>query len=248
MKQGDDRQRRKDAAVDLQRGFRVSSKTEAGFVDHSLALAERISVCKPIIVGGWHRRHNGRAQFRMQSARGLLRTIPDERSGRAPRRFSASLTTTKPRVRPRSRRRPVPAVVEYSAPGEETDSRSRGPSMVHSGTQTTGQVESGGLARRCRCEGATAARSPRGERQPHPPFVDVARVEWLPVPGHHLVVLLVDRIERRLEELHEAEDAADVLRRAPPLAVDERRVVSTSASPSRTDSMKMSCLQSSPKS
>ena len=35
-------------------------------------------------------------------------------------------------------------------------------------------------------------------------MVDVDRIERLPVPGHHLVVLLVEQIERRFEELHKA--------------------------------------------
>ena len=49
-------------------------------------------------------------------------------------------------------------------------------------------------------------------------------------------MLLVQRIQRRREEQHEAGDAADVLRRAPPLAVDERRVVdSGSHSDARPD-------------
>ena len=74
-------------------------------------------------------------------------------------------------------------------------------------------------------EGAPAAGGQRGKPQPHASLVDVDRVERLPVPGHHLVVLHVERIERRLEKLHEAGDATDVLRRATPLAADERRVV-----------------------
>ena len=65
----------------------------------------------------------------------------------------------------------------------------------------------------------------RGKPWSHPAFVDVDRVERLPVPGHHLVVLLVEGIERRLEELHEAGSAADVLRQAPRLAVEERGLV-----------------------
>ena len=48
-------------------------------------------------------------------------------------------------------------------------------------------------------------------------------VERFPVPSQHLVVH-VERVERRLEELHEGADADNVLRRAPPLAVDGRRV------------------------
>ena len=38
-------------------------------------------------------------------------------------------------------------------------------------------------------------------------------------------MLLVERIERRLEELHQAGSAADILRRAATLAIDERRVL-----------------------
>ena len=38
-------------------------------------------------------------------------------------------------------------------------------------------------------------------------------------------MFLVERIERRFEKLHEAGSTVDVLRRAPPLTVDERRVV-----------------------
>lgn len=64
---------------------------------------------------------------------------------------------------------------------------------------------------------ASLGRTPRSS--------DVDRVERLPVPAHHLVVLYVERIERCLEKLHEAGDAADVLRQATPLAADERRVV-----------------------
>ena len=73
---------------------------------------------------------------------------------------------------------------------------------------------SGRIWRRCASmpvEGAPAAHSQRGEPQPHPPFVDVDRVEELPVPSHHVLVLRVERIQRRLEELHEAGDAADVV-------------------------------------
>ena len=76
-----------------------------------------------------------------------------------------------------------------------------------------------------RLECTPAAGGQGGKPRPHPALVDVDRVERLPVPGHHLVVLLVERTERCLEELHEAASAADVLRRAPPLSVDERRVV-----------------------
>ncbi len=43
----------------------------------------------------------------------------------------------------------LPAVEGHSAPGEETDSSSRGLSIVHNETQTTGRGESGRLARRC---------------------------------------------------------------------------------------------------
>ena len=41
-------------------------------------------------------------------------------------------------------------------------------------------------------------------------LVDVERVERLPVLPHHCPVLLVERIERRFQELHETDDAADV--------------------------------------
>jgi len=55
-----------------------------------------------------------------------------------------------------------------------------------------------------------------------------------------LIVIVVEQVERRLEELHQAGGAADILRRSPPLYVDESRVVDIGlASPS--DSTKMSC-------
>ena len=77
---------------------------------------------------------------------------------------------------------------------------------------------SGRIGPRCASmsrERAPAAGGQRRQPQPHPSLLEVDRVERLPVPGHHLVVRHVERIERRLEKLHEAGDAADILRRAP---------------------------------
>lgn len=74
-------------------------------------------------------------------------------------------------------------------------------------------------------EGAPAAGSQRGKPQPHPSLLEVDRVERFPVPDLHLVLLHVERVERRLEKLLEARNTADILRRAPPLAGDKRRVV-----------------------
>jgi len=50
-------------------------------------------------------------------------------------------------------------------------------------------------------------------------------VEGLSIPGQHLFVLIVERIEGRLEKLHEIGDASGIFGRATPLAGDEGRVV-----------------------
>ena len=75
--------------------------------------------------------------------------------------------------------------------------------------------------------GATSAgampRSPcRGCRAPRGRGV---AVEGLSIPGQHLFVFIVERIEGRLEKPHEAGDASGIFGRAPPLAGDEGRVV-----------------------
>ena len=65
------------------------------------------------------------------------------------------------------------------------------------GQQRDVDHRSGRIWRRCASmpfEGAPAARSQRGEPPSHPPFVDVDRVEGLRVPGHHILVLVVQRI------------------------------------------------------
>ena len=69
------------------------------------------------------------------------------------------------------------------------------------------------------------AASSHSERHAHVPLVDIVVVEGLPIPGQHLFVLVVERIESRLEKPHEAGDASDILGRAAPLAGDERRIV-----------------------
>ena len=55
-------------------------------------------------------------------------------------------------------------------------------------------------------------------------LVDVLRVERSAIPLHHPGMLLVARIERGLEELHEPMGAADVLRRTAPGTGHECRV------------------------
>ena len=74
-------------------------------------------------------------------------------------------------------------------------------------------------------QGATTAVGDGGERHAYVPLVDIVAGEGLPIPGQHLFMLVVERIEGRLEEPHEAGDAPDILGRAAPLAGDEGRVV-----------------------
>ena len=89
----------------------------------------------------------------------------------------------------------------------------------------TGQVESGGVAPRwLLSEPLRRAASVESLSRNHRSWMSTGS-NGSPVPGHYLLVLLVQRIQPRLKELHEAGDAADVLRRAPPLAGNERRVV-----------------------
>ena len=112
--------------------------------------------------------------------------------------------------------------------GSQPDDRQQ--FQLSTGNRPQSDVEqgSGRIWQRCTSmplECTPAAGGQRGKPQPHPPLVDVDRVERLPVPGHDLLMFPVQRIQRRLEELHETGGAPDVLRRAAPLAVDERRVV-----------------------
>ena len=74
-------------------------------------------------------------------------------------------------------------------------------------------------------QGAPTAVGDGGERHAHVPLVDIVAVEGLPIPGQHLFVLVVERVEGRLEKPHETGDAPDILGRAAPLAGDERRIV-----------------------
>ena len=74
-------------------------------------------------------------------------------------------------------------------------------------------------------QGAAPAVGDDGKRHAHVALVDIVVVEGLPIPRQHLFVLLVERIEGRLEKPHEAGDASDILGRAAPLAGDERRIV-----------------------
>ena len=74
-------------------------------------------------------------------------------------------------------------------------------------------------------QGAPTAVGDGGERHAYVPLVDIVAVEGLPIPGQHLFMLVVERIEGCLEKLHEAGDATDIFGRAAPLAGDEGRVV-----------------------
>ena len=60
-------------------------------------------------------------------------------------------------------------------------------------------------------QGAPTAVGDRGERHAHVAFVDIVGIEGLPIPGQHLFVLVVERIEGRLEKPYEAGDASDIL-------------------------------------
>ena len=97
---------------------------------------------KPVILGGRQRRGHGRTPFRMQSARGLLRTIADDLSCRPHRRSSASVTATNHGFGSgRVGDSRLPARRPIASPERTID----GPHQ----DVDTGQVESGGVAPRC---------------------------------------------------------------------------------------------------
>ena len=63
------------------------------------------------------------------------------------------------------------------------------------------------------------------EAHSYPSLIDIFRLETLAVPPHHRLVLLVERVAHRFQELHEAQDSANVVGRTSPLALHKRRVV-----------------------
>ena len=112
---------------------------------------------KPVILGEWQRRGYGRTPFRMQSARGLLRTTPDDLCCHPPRRSAASLKD-KDAFGSGRVGDPCRPFWNQSAPSEAIDSNSswrlamsRSAARTSAGPQRdvdTGQVESGGAAPR----------------------------------------------------------------------------------------------------
>ena len=178
----------------------------------------------PVILGERQRRGHDRTPFRMQSARGLLRTTADDLCCHPPRQSSASLRTRTVRQWARG----GPLARRSGTVGSQRDDRPQFLLATGNGPQRdvdTGQVESGGVAPRwLLSEPLRRAASVESLSRNHRSWMSTGS-NGSPVPGHYLLVLLVQRIQPRLKELHEAGDAADVLRRAPPLAGNERRVV-----------------------
>ena len=111
----------------------------------------------PVILGEWQRRGYGRTPFRMQSARGLLRTTPDDLCCHPPRRSAASLKD-KDAFGSGRVGDPCRPFWNQSAPSEAIDSNSswrlamsRSAARTSAGPQRdveTGQVESDAAAPR----------------------------------------------------------------------------------------------------
>ena len=112
---------------------------------------------EPVILGEWQRRGYGRTPFCTQSARGLLRTTPDDLCCHPPRRSAASLKD-KDAFGSGRVGDPCRPFWNQSAPSETIDSNSswrlatsRSAARTWAGSQRdvdTGQVESGGAAPR----------------------------------------------------------------------------------------------------
>ena len=173
--------------------------------------------------------------FRMQSARGLLRTTPDDLCCHPPRRSAASLKD-KDAFGSGRVGDPCRPFWNQSAPSETIDSNSswrlamsRSAARTSAGPQRdvdTGQVESGGAAPRWLLSAPRRrAASVESLSRTHRSWMSTASNGGPVTRSQPAQCSSCSGFRRRLEELHEAGDAADVLRRAPPLAVDERRVV-----------------------
>ena len=127
---------------------RMTSGTNVGFG----AEATHVGI-NSVILGEWQRRGYGRTPFRMQSARGLLRTTPDDLCCHPPRRSAASLKD-KDAFGSGRVGDPCRPFWNQSAPSEAIDSNSswrlamsRSAARTSAGSQRdvdTGQVESGG--------------------------------------------------------------------------------------------------------
>ena len=189
--------------------------------------ADAVVARPPVTVSGVAQPYQaaGRVGFRVQFARGLPRTTADDSCWHHTGRCAVSLRTATRSTAGAS----APRAGRSATVCSERDGRQQ--SQLATGVRSTGGCGYGSGRIGVRAVPRCLARAPRRQAASvaslgrTPRSSDVDRVERLPVPAHHLVVLYVERIERCLEKLHEAGDAADVLRQATPLAADERRVV-----------------------
>ena len=133
---------------------------------------------KPVILGGEHRRGHARTPFRTQSARGLLQTIPDL--------FRRSVLLPQDVLRPFSRQRRVRRRACWPSWNSRLPARRR-PAVAPRCLLSATRRRAASVASRGRTHRSSMSTGSNG----------------FAYQVTHLVVLGVEQIERRLEELHE---------------------------------------------